>query len=378
MSSLPSVGHLALLAFAAVALAAAPSAQQLDLIGEIELPSKPAPEREGGGGGVPTPARMGGSDVWAYTANDGSEYAIMGDLNGLSVVAVPSMEIVDRVDFASDGCFFYWRDIKTYGSFAYLATECYGENEGMLVLDLRALPHEVKVVGSVAGQNNRLVSSHNISIDLQRGFAYMLNSDGTEIVAVDLSNPVEPKDVGAFPVPDAHDIYARNDTVWVAEGRSPTLSIWDTSDKANPVRIGLVNVPDAGYVHNIWPTDDGKYAVTTEETVDKSIKVWDLSDLENPTLVGEWLGDSRLAHNVHVRGNEVYVSHYASGLYILDISDPTNPVPIAQFDTFPDNDDAAFYGAWGMSLPTREGYVYGSTLEGKLTVLKWTPPSVEM
>ena len=43
----------------------------------------------------------------------------------------------------------------------------------------------------------------------------------------------------------------------------------------------------------------------------------------------------------------MYISHYASGLYIMDISDPSNPVEIAQFDTFPDNDDAAFYGAWG-------------------------------
>ena len=370
--------RLALVAFALTGLAAAPAAQQLDLIGTIDLPSKAAPAREGGGGGIDTPARVGGSDVWAYTANDGAEYALMGDLGGLSVVAVPSMEIVDRVDFASDGCFFYWRDIKTYGSFAYLSTECYGENQGMLVLDLRALPDEVKVVGSLAGEDDRLVSSHNISIDTQAGFAYMLNSDGTEIVAIDLSDPINPKDVGSFPVPDSHDIYARNDTVWVAEGRSPTLSVWDTSDKANPVRLSLVTVPDAGYVHNIWPTDDGKYAVTTEETVDKSVKVWDFSDLENPTLVGEWLGDSRLAHNVHVRGNEVYVSHYASGLYILDISDPTNPVVMAQYDTFPENDDAAFYGAWGMSLPTREGYVYGSSLEGQLTVLKWTPPSIEM
>ena len=377
MSSLRFSGRLALLAVASVALAVAPSAQQLDLIGELELPSKPAPEREGSGG-VPTPARLGGSDVWSYTANDGSEYAIMGDLNGMSIIAVPSMEIVQRVDFASNDCFFYWRDFKTYGSFAYATTECYGENEGLLAVDLRGLPDRVEVAGATRGQDDRLVSSHNISIDTKTGHAYVLNSTGTEIVAVDLSDPLRPKDIGAFPVPSSHDIYARNDTVWVAEGTSPTLSVWDTSDKANPERIALITVPDAGYVHNIWPSDDGKYAVTTEETVDKTIKVWDISDLENPTLIAEWLGDSRLAHNVHWQGDYVFVSHYASGLYILDLSDPSSPLPVAQFDTFPDNDDAAFYGAWGMSLPTREGYVYGSTLEGKLTVLKWTPPSVEM
>ena len=367
-----------LLAAAALAalLVAPAGAQQLDLIGTVELPTIPRPgaddpdqpERE-----VGIPDVVGGSDVWAYTANDGSEYAIMGNVEGIAIVAVPSLEVVAQIPGPTQNAPFYWRDIKTYGSFAYVATEAYGPNEGLQVIDLRGLPHHAEEIAVVRGENDRLVSSHNLSIDTVTGYAYMLNSDGNEIIVIDLSDPIHPVDVSAVPVPDSHDVFARGDTLYVAEGRNPTFSVWDMRDKANPVRMAQVSVPSPGYVHNIWPTDDGMYALTTEETVDKTVKVWDLSDLENPTLVGDWLGASRLAHNVQIDGDHAFVSHYSSGVYVLDISDIANPVEVAQFDTHPDNDDAAFYGNWGVSMPTPGGYLYTSDLEGTLTVLKWNP-----
>ena len=37
---------------------------------------------------------------------------------------------------------------------------------------------------------------------------------------------------------------------------------------------------------------------------------------------------------------------------VLDITDIANPVEVAHYDTHPENDDAAFYGNWGVSLPT--------------------------
>ncbi|MEM0961223.1 MAG: choice-of-anchor B family protein [Bacteroidota bacterium] len=371
---------LAIAALAALLVVPA-SAQQLDLIGTVELPTVPRPgaddpdepERE-----VGIPDVIGGSDVWAYTAPDGSEYALMGNVEGIAIVAVPSLEVVAQIDGPTENAFFYWRDIKTYGSFAYISTEAYGPNEGLQVIDLRGLPHHAEEVAVLRGEDDRLVSSHNLSIDTATGFAYMLNSNGNEIIVIDLSDPLNPVDVAAVPVPDSHDVYAHNDRLYVAEGRNPTFSMWDMTDKQNPVMIGRVDVPNPGYVHNVWPTEDGRYALTTEETVDKTVKVWDLQDPDNPTLVGNWLGESRLAHNVQISGNHAFVSHYSSGVYVLDISDIANPRVVAQYDTHPENDDAAFYGNWGVSMPTASGYLYTSDLEGTLTVLKWDPNAPSM
>ncbi|HIG73393.1 MAG TPA: choice-of-anchor B family protein [Bacteroidetes bacterium] len=359
-----------------VALALPASGQSLELIGTVELPSMPRPGAdEQPDAGVPN--IVGGSDVWAYTAPDGAEYALMGDLNGISIVAVPSLEVVAHIDGPTERAPFYWRDIKTYGSFAYVTTEAYGPNEGLQVIDLRGLPHSAELVTAVRGQDDRLVSSHNLSIDTRTGHAWVLNSDGTQIVALDLSNPLLPVEVGAVDVPDSHDVYAYNGTLYVAEGRTPKISVWDVSDPANPVASGSVVFPDPGYVHNVWPTEDGTHILTTEETANKSVKVWNIEDLSNPELVAEWLGESNLAHNVHVQGDLAIISHYSSGLSMVDITDLANPVEVARFDTHPDNDDAAFYGNWGASLPTPSGYVYASDLEGTLTVLKWNPNAVD-
>ena len=131
--------------------------------------------------------------MWAYTANDGSEYAIMGNVEGIAIVAVPSLEVVAQIDGPTEDAPFYWRDIKTYGSFAYVSTEAYGRSEGLQVIDLRGLPHHAREVAVVRGQDDRLVSSHNLSIDTATGYAYMLNSDGNEIVVIDLADPHPPR-----------------------------------------------------------------------------------------------------------------------------------------------------------------------------------------
>ena len=372
-----------LLAAAALAalLVAPASAQQLDLIGVVELPTIPRPgldDPDQPDYEVGIPDVVGGSDVWAYTANDGAEYAIMGDVEGISIVAVPSLEVVAHIDGPTEDDMFFHRDIKTYGSFAYVATENYGQSEGLQIIDLRGLPHHAEEIAVVRGEDDRLVSSHNLSIDTETGHAYVLNSSNNGVVVLDLTDPIAPVEVGFIEVADLHDVYARGDRVWIAEGREPTFSVWDLSDKASPALVSRVTVPAAGYVHNIWPTDDGMYALTTEETVDKTVKVWDLSDAENPTLIGNWLGDSRLAHNVQIDGDYAFLSHYASGVYVLDISDVANPVEVAHYDTHPENDDAAFYGNWGVSLPAPGGYLYTSDLEGTLTVLKWNPGAPSM
>jgi hypothetical protein len=42
----------------------------------------------------------------------------------------------------------------------------------------------------------------------------------------------------------------------------------------------------------------------------------------------------------------MYQSNYVSGLRILDVSDPVNPVEVGFFDTVPDNESVVFDGSW--------------------------------
>ena len=354
-----------LLAALALCLAAPLQAQTLTFVGEVALRTNPT-------------TGLGGSDVWPYTAPDGSEYALMGDVSGVSVVAVPSLEVVAHIAGPSAGDVYYHRDIKTLGDYAYIVTECFGgDQEGLQVVDLSGLPTSVSVRPSVHGVGDRLHGSHNFTIDRAAGFAYVMSNDARQVVLVDLSDPGAPVDVGAIDFAATHDVYAHADRLYVAEGSQPTFSIWDTTDKSAPVLLSRTAIPNAGYVHNIWPTADGRYAVTTEETQGKTVKVWDLADVAEPELVGEWLGASQLAHNAHIVDRYAFISHYASGVSVVDVADPAAPVEVASYDTYPSSDQPGFVGAWGATLPSPGGYVYVSDLEGDLTVLQWAPAAVD-
>ncbi|MGB3543359.1 choice-of-anchor B family protein [Rubrivirga sp.] len=351
---------------AALALLFAPlaSAQTLDLVGTVDLPAI-----------VTDSLETGGSDVWGYVANDGAEYAIMGDLEGVSIVAVPSLEVVAQIPGPTERARWYWRDIKTYGSFAYVTTEAYGRSEGLQIIDLRGLPHHAEEIAVMRGPGDAFVSSHNLSIDTVTGHAYVLDGSEGIVHVLDLEDAIAPVVVGQLDVGDVHDVYAHDDRVYVAEGRQPTYTIWDLTDKSAPVLESTIDVPNAGYVHNIWPTDDGRHVVTTEETAGKTVKVWNIEDADNPELVGEWLGANQIAHNALVQGRYAFMSHYTAGLYVLDIEDPSAPTVVAHHDTYPRHDDVTMDGNWGATLPSPNGYVYGSDGTGQLTVLRWTPPA---
>ncbi len=310
----------------------------------------------------------GGSDVWGYAAPNGQEYALMGVRDGLAIVAVPQMQLVDLVPGPTQLDCFYHRDIKTYRHYAYVVSEMRGLNEGMMIVDLSTLPDSARFVKSyIHGQDIR---SHNLSIDTSRGFAYVLKQNYSGFRIIDLSDPENPVDVGQVLTPDIHDVYADHDTVFVAEGSAGSFSIYDLSDKTNPALLARVQIPNAGYVHNIWANPQRTLAMTTEETTGKTVKLWDISQLDQITLLGEYLGANQLAHNTHILGDFAYISHYTYGVVVVDISNPMQPVEAARFDTYPKNDDPAFRGCWGAYPFSPAGYLFASDIEGFLTALQ--------
>ncbi|MCZ6775047.1 MAG: choice-of-anchor B family protein [Ignavibacteria bacterium] len=223
------------------------------------------------------------------------------------------------------------RDIKTYRNYAYAVAEMTGQNDGLMIMDMRYLLDSVRFVGSFKTATD--VTSHNFSIDTAKAHAYILKSNRSGFRIVSLADPENPVEVRTVTTPGIHDVYAPERYCLVAEASVRTFSMYDVTNKNSPVLIVRHTIPAGGYVHNIWPTDDGSYAVTTEETSFKTVKVWDTSSPSAITLVGEYLGTNNLAHNVQVMGNLVYISHYQAGVRVVDISNPANPIEIAGYDT---------------------------------------------
>lgn len=317
-------------------------------------------------------AAFGGSDCWGYTSG-GSDYAIMGINDGLVFVDALSGAVLDTIPGPKNSCgSIYWRDMATMGNYCYAVSECSGTNEGIIVIDLSFLPDSAHYVGSFNTGPGR-VTSHNLSIDSIAGYLYVegIGASGSNIFVHSLADPAAPAYVAGLGDlgNSIHDMYAIGDILYIAEGSVSSFSIWEVSDKLNPNMLARWTTPSAGYAHNIWPTPDETYVITTEETVGRTVKIWDVSDYGNVQLAAQYLAPSDLAHNAQVKGDKLYISHYESGVRVLDITDPTNPLEIAAFDTYP-NETGNYNGAWGVYNFSPNGFVYASNVGGRLYILQ--------
>ncbi len=319
----------------------------------------------------PSAGNLGGSDCWGWKGPDGRHYGLMGVRDGIAVVNITDRVAVQLVPGPKTSCSAYWRDIKTYGHYAYATSECIGTNQGLMIIDLSPLPDSVRYVKSINVNPLGDVTSHNLSIDTLTGYAYLegRNQLNQSIHVWSLANPENPAWVHSFG--DAigiHDVWACNDTLYVADGSAPTFSVYDMAVKTAPVLIARATIPSAGYVHNVWPTNDRRYALTSEETFNKTIKVWDIQNLASIQLVGQFLGNSNVVHNAHFFGDIAVMSHYAAGVEVWEISNPAVPSRVANFDTWATA--SGFDGCWGAFHFPDSNYVLGSNMNGRFYVLQ--------
>jgi len=84
------------------------------------------------------------NDVWGYTdTSNGKEYAIVGLRDGISIVDVTQPDTIQEVAQIG-GPFSIWRDIKTYGKYAYVVHDFSNDtSQGLLIIDLSNLPLSV-------------------------------------------------------------------------------------------------------------------------------------------------------------------------------------------------------------------------------------------
>ncbi|MBK8984379.1 MAG: hypothetical protein IPM38_19175 [Ignavibacteria bacterium] len=76
-------------------------------------------------------------------------------------------------------------------------------------------------------------------------------------------------------------------------------------------------------------------------------------------------------HNAEIYGSYAIVAHYTSGVRILDISDPENPVETAWYDTRPQDNSTQFEGCWAAYL-LPSGKIIASDISNGLFVIRAT------
>jgi choice-of-anchor B domain-containing protein len=356
------------------------------------------------GGGSGTGVKV--NDIWGWTDEEsGREYVLLGRPDGTSFIDITDAYnplYLGNLAMTEGSTANAWRDVKVYKDHAFIVADGAGDH-GVQVFDLTQLrdvtnaPVEFEETVHYDG----IASAHNIVINEETGFAYTVgNSMGGEACGggyhiINIQEPTNPTFAGCWGHEGtgragtgySHDaqcvVYHGPDTDYTGReicfgGNETAISIADLTDKSAPVGISSASYPNVAYTHQGWLSEDHRFLFVNDEIdeiqgVERTrTLVWDVTDLDEPELVKEHMGTSTSSdHNLYVKDNFMYQSNYASGLRVLDITDPSNPREVGFFDTTPGLSNAPGYtGSWSNYPYFKSGTIAVSSVGEGLFLLR--------
>jgi choice-of-anchor B domain-containing protein len=316
---------------------------------------------------VPASGNLSAAGNWGYTAPGGRRFVLTGTSYGLSIVEVTDPARPRDVGLIA-GPVSPWREVKTYGEYAYVVTEA---RHGLDIVDLS----DADRPRLVRTWNETFSSAHTLWIDEARGLLYANGTrDATGISqgmrVLDLNrNPENPTDVGGFGEFYIHDSYGAGNRMYASAINGGFLAILDVSNPANVRELSRF-FTGGRFTHNAWPTRDGRYLFTTDERPGRPVETWDLLNPLEPRKVSEYIGAAgTMPHNVMVDGDRLLIAHYTEGVHLLDVRNPERPGLMGSYDTHP-GAAVDFSGAWGAYIFPGSDLIVVSDIQGGLFVLR--------
>ncbi len=348
------------------------------------------------------------NDVWGWVDPEtGKEYAIVGRTNGTAFIDVSDPlrpRYVGALPATEGSEPSRWRDVKVFRDHLFVVAGG-TVRHGMQVFDLTRLrdAEEVREFAPATTYDG-VESSHNIALDEETGFAYLVGSAGEGETCdggshiVDINDPLNPAFAGCF----AHYGTGRRGTGYThdtqcvsyrgpdedhqgreicAGGNETAFSFADVTDKTNPVPLSDISYPNVGYAHQGWFSEDHRFfygndelAGFIREMAGPRVLVFDVSDLDDPVLMNEYFGPAKATtHNLYVHGDRLYMANNLGGLLVLDLTDPETPVAAGSFDTTPARgDEGGFGGAWSIYPFFESGTILLSSRREGLFLLRPT------
>jgi len=306
------------------------------------------------------------NDVWGYAAPNGDEYALLGTRTGTVVV-----DISNPANPIERGWFPWgtstWRDIRTYGTYAYVITEA---TAGFQIINL-SNPNNPTVVGVFGTANSS--NAHNVCVDTGAGRLYLVGCNtGTPVYDLN-SNPANPTFLGYARGSGNsnyfHDLCVENGYAYGSMIYNGQLRIMNSNSSFPWPAVSNASTP-GNFTHNAWPNAAGTICVTTDETTGGVVKFFDITNKSNPIPLGQFTPNSgTIPHNAFIVGNLCHVSWYTEGYRCIDISDPNNPVEVASYDTYPGS-SGGFSGCWGVYPFLPSGNILASDMSAGLFVVR--------
>jgi choice-of-anchor B domain-containing protein len=318
------------------------------------------------------------SGAWGYE-KDGIKYALIGVAKKTSIFSLedPKKPILR---YSADGVQSIWRELRGYKNHIYVSID--QGQDGVTIIDMTKAPETIKHLNFkprvVLGSDTiTLNTCHNLFID-EKGFLYLTgcNIGVRGVLIYDLNdNPNNPTYKGMINTEYSHDVFVRGDTLYSSEINKGFMTLYDVSDKANPKFI-VNQTTSRNFTHNIWPSDDGKYAFTTDERGGAFVDAYDISDLTSIRLLDKFRTingeiDNTIPHNAYYYNGYLVVSYYTDGVRILDVHKPDNMIEVAYYDTWesPTSCHNGFSGCWGVFPYTGSNIIYASDINNGLYII---------
>ena len=334
----------------------------------------------------------GANDSWGWTDPlNGDEYYIMGLEDGVAFI-----DISDPVNplylgkLPTHTSSTTWRDIKVYEDYAFIVSEAGGH--GMQVFDLTRLRSVANppVTFTEDAHYSGVGAAHNLVMNEDTGYAYMVGGDSNGATFIDVSNPLNPQTAGQYTSSYIHDAqvvnysgpdaaYTGREIMISCNGWEQTVKVIDVTNKANPQVISTIFYSNPSYSHQVWFTEDQRYILIGDEIDEQDFGfntktlVYDLNDLDNPVHDFDYFGTTAATdHNGYVLGDSYYLANYSAGLRVLDISDIANDniTESGYFDSYPSGNNAGYDGVWNVYPYFGSGHIVINDRQGGFFLVK--------
>ncbi|CAN5332012.1 hypothetical protein BH20ACI2_BH20ACI2_14180 [soil metagenome] len=212
--------------------------------------------------------------------------------------------------------------------------------DGVHIVDLTN-PYQPALLGKVNATNGGYNGVHEMVIQGNYLFQNYNSTSNKVLKIIDISDPTAPVfkwNVVPFDSLWVHAVHVRGNRMYTSGWRG-MIEIYDIGNLATQPPTFLGAITGDNNNHTSYTSEDGNYLYSARETYDGDIRVYDVRDPEQPFLVKSIktseLGLQAISpHDPVVMGDKLYVSWYQAGVQIFDISNPVNPVHVAQYDTF--------------------------------------------
>ncbi|MFW9993346.1 MAG: LVIVD repeat-containing protein [Candidatus Odinarchaeota archaeon] len=143
------------------------------------------------------------------------------------------------------------------------------------------------------------------------------HATNNRIVIIDVFNPLEPQVLSEISIPAAHTLQVVDNIAYVANGRYG-LTIIDVSDPSHP--CVLSSFSDGGEIYAVCVYGDFAFAGDAEEEI---VEIIDIQDPFNPVEVGQF--QTGIPYGMDVEGDIAVIGTLSGGLLIYDVSNYSQP-----------------------------------------------------